>query len=72
MSTKKVTAAESKRTHRDHHIFLSNFLIMAGIIEHAAILTQLILSFTQGTIAMIPFIIIIYRVFVASSINFFI
>lgn len=52
------------------HLFLTNFVIMLGLIEHVALVVQLILTFIFGTYLLAIFIVIIWVVYFGTLVAF--
>jgi hypothetical protein len=55
---------------KPNHLVLSNFVIMLSVIEHAAIVVQIVLTFIFGSYLMAIFIIMIWLGFVGALIIF--
>jgi len=55
---------------KPHHLILSNFVIMLGVIEHVAIVVQILLTFIFGTYFMAILIIVVWLGFIGTLVAF--
>lgn len=55
---------------KPHHLVLSNFVVMMGLIEHIAIITQIALTFIFGTYMMAIAIVLIWVVYIVILVTF--
>ena len=52
------------------HLLIPNFIVMMGIVEHVALVTQIILTFNFGTWRYAIFIVIFWLLYVIVNIGF--